>query len=185
MALRLVMPEVKYLESYLAALEEGNFTTMQLGFGDASREEIAKDPAGYLRKITDTAPFTVKRNNRRYEVTDHELLWIVNDDNNFLGTVALRFAGDDELLTIYAGHIGVAVRPALLNKGYGVRAIKECFGDILDKARARHMDYAIMTCDEQNRASARLIEYFGGVFENKVDDVLFGGTSLRYRIAIN
>lgn len=159
---------------------------MQLGHGDRPKEEIASDPAAYLKLVNDSAPFTITRNDREYTITDHELLWITRDHlNEFLGTIAMRYAGNEELIDIYAGHIGMAIRPSLLNLGHGIRAIHSCMAEIKKRASEKGLKYLIATCNENNRASSRLMQHFGFQLEARYEDKLFGGYGLRYRLETN
>lgn len=184
MTLKLVRPSRELLPSYTEALREGNFHSMQLSFARASADEIEADPEGWLARVNDPSPFTyTMKNGRSFNVTEHELLWIT-DGRRFLGTVALRYKGDHELMNVYAGHVGMAIRPALLNHGYGPRAIRAAFNDLAARAREHGLTYVYATCDPENHASRRLIEHFGGVLEEKTEDVFGQGPNLRYKIAL-
>jgi predicted acetyltransferase len=176
-------PSRELLPSFLEALREGPFIAMQLGFGDCPADEIERDAAAYLALINSPSPFSITLNGRDYTVTDHELLWIA-DESRFLGTVALRYRGDNDILQHYAGHIGMAVRPALLNKGYGPRAIQALGQEIIERMRQRGIDAIFATCSPDNAPSRRLIEHFGGLLLERSEDVLGTGPSLRYRIAL-
>ena len=185
MALTLVKPAINLIPSYLEALREGNFVTMQPGFGNDAPEDIERDPAAYLAKVNAPAPFTFKfKNGREARVTEHELLWIT-DGPRFLGTVALRYRGDPEMLDVYAGHIGLAIRPALLNRGYGPRAIGNLRDELAKRAAEHGLDFVYATCNVDNRASARLIEFFGGILEEKTEDTFGHGPNMRYKIMVD
>lgn len=156
---------------------------MQLGHGDWPKEKILTDPAAYLRLLNDPAPFSITRNNLEYTVTDHELLWITyGQTNEFLGTIAMRYAGNEELIDLYAGHIGMAIRPRLLNLGYGIKAIKSCVTEIKSRAGQKGLKTIIATCNENNRSSSRLMQHFGFQFDSRYEDKLFGGYGLRYKL---
>jgi predicted acetyltransferase len=62
------------------------------------------------------------------------------------------------------GHIGYAVRPAHRRRGYATRLL--AVG--LDLLRERGVSCALVTCDEDNVASAATIKRNGGVLENVV-----------------
>lgn len=159
---------------------------MQLGHGDCPKEKIIADQEAYIQLLNDSAPFTITRNHRAYTITDHELLWITRGESNeFFGTIAMRYAGNEELIDIYAGHIGMAIRPALLNLGHGIKAIASCMEELKNRARAKELKCLIATCNENNRASSRLMQHFGFQFEARYEDKLFGGYGLRYRLETN
>jgi predicted acetyltransferase len=184
MSLKLVTPNPSLIPPYIEAIREG-FRDMQLGFGQAAPEEIESDPEAFLDKITDPAPFTVSLNGNEYKVTGHEILWITDDGARFIGSLALRYSGDDEILKRYAGNRGMAIRPSLRHQGYGKRVWRDTFNDVVAKMRAQGLDHMIVTCDPDNGASAHLIELAGGVLEEKAGDVLGTGPSLRYKIVFD
>ncbi|MBX9572268.1 MAG: GNAT family N-acetyltransferase [Candidatus Obscuribacterales bacterium] len=183
MTYSLVKPSAKILPSFLSALDEGKFIAMQLGHGDWAKEKIVADPNGYITLLNDPAPFTITRNEQHYSITEHELLWITrNGTDEFLGTIAMRYAGNDELIKVYAWHIGMAIRPGLLNKGYGIRSIAVCMDEIRTRSMERGLTFLVATCNETNTASSRLMQHFGFQFEERYEDKLFGGYGLRYKL---
>ena len=89
--------------------------------------------------------------------------WVVEGDR-LVGTVSLRHELNDFLLR-EGGHIGYAVRPA--DRGRGVASAALALA--LDQCRARGIDPVLITCDDDNVASRRVIEKAGGVLEDVVD----------------
>lgn len=183
MYLKLVSPHEELVGSFLEALNEGQFIGMQLGHGDVPASEIAANPARYIARINSKEPIFWTMNSKEYAVRSHELLWIT-DGTRFLGTVALRYDGDTALIEDFAGHIGMAIRPALLNKGYGPRTIKAMYDDILQRFQSRGFHTITATCDPDNAASSRLIQHFGGVLVATSSDVHGTGPNLKYEIAV-
>ncbi|WP_208919150.1 GNAT family N-acetyltransferase [Paenibacillus uliginis] len=59
---------------------------------------------------------------------------------------------------IHGGHIGFVIRPSERSKGYGKLLLKE----LLDKAKEKQISEVLLTCDEDNAASRRIIESNGG-----------------------
>ncbi|HEY9756558.1 MAG TPA: GNAT family N-acetyltransferase [Oculatellaceae cyanobacterium] len=185
MAIVLSKPSLELLPSYLEALAEGSFCNMALGdFGDESVEKISEDPSGYIARITDPAPRKVKvPNGSVYELRNHELWWL-HDGLRFLGTVSLRFAGDREVIEEYGGHVGLAIRPALLNKGYGVRAAQLAWKLVAETAISHGLRAILVTCNPDNAPSRRLIEHNGGKLVKRLEDALGTGPSLLYEIVL-
>jgi predicted acetyltransferase len=60
------------------------------------------------------------------------------------------------------GHIGYSIRPSERGKGYGAIILKE----ILNKAREKGVEQALLTCNENNIASRKVIEANGGELED-------------------
>jgi len=90
-----------------------------------------------------------------------------------IGRVSVRHRLNDELLH-EGGHIGLCIRPRQRRQGLG--------GLVLDQglivARSVGVDRALVTCDDDNIASARMIERAGGALENVVTP-LEGSTPVR------
>ena len=88
------------------------------------------------------------------------------DDDKFIGIVHIRVMLTERLLR-YGGHIGYAVNPKYWNMGYGKGilslAIKEHSNLIQD-------DKILVTCDDDNVGSYKIIEANGGELEDKVEN---------------
>jgi predicted acetyltransferase len=70
----------------------------------------------------------------------------------------------------YGGHVGYEVRPTARRQGHATRMLRE----VLPHVRALGIESALLTCDEDNVASARVIVAAGGVLEDR------RGVKLRY-----
>ncbi|GAA0793816.1 GNAT family N-acetyltransferase [Spirilliplanes yamanashiensis] len=103
--------------------------------------------------------------------------WIAGDDGALLGAISLRYSLNDFLLDA-GGHIGYGVRPSARGRGVATWAL----GAVLAAARGRGLGRVLVTCDETNPASARVIERHGGVLEDVRDTVL--GRTRRYWITL-
>ncbi|MEU4394618.1 GNAT family N-acetyltransferase [Kribbella sp. NPDC023855] len=57
------------------------------------------------------------------------------------------------------------MRPSARGQGLATWAL----GQILDEARARHMDRVLLICTTDNQASAKTIEANGGILETRTD----------------
>lgn len=86
--------------------------------------------------------------------------WIV-DGEDLVGFVAIRHRLNDFLLE-EGGHIGYSVRPSRRREGHASRALALA----LDEARRLGLGRVLVTCDDDNLASARTIETNGGVLED-------------------
>jgi predicted acetyltransferase len=94
--------------------------------------------------------------------------WIL-DDGRLVGTITVRHALTESLLVV-GGHIGYAVRPSARRQGVATAALRLGLG----LAARLGIDPALVTCEDDNVASARTIEANGGVLED------VRGTSRRY-----
>lgn len=88
-------------------------------------------------------------------------LWGAFADGELVGRTCIRFELNEHLLQV-GGHIGYGVRPAHRRRGHATGILRLSLAEL---AR-RGVESALVTCDEQNIASARTIEANGGVLEN-------------------
>ena len=135
-----------------------------------------KDPAGSVQLCRDNA----RGIGLRPGFVPSTTLWLVRDGQTLLGTIHLRHSLTPWLEN-EGGHIGYAVRPSQQGKGYATRMLSMC----LEKARAMGLARVLITCDRENKASARVIIKNGGVLENEVASKIAGRAfTLRYWIAL-
>ena len=87
----------------------------------------------------------------------------VDQKNHIYGALNFRHYLNDYLMQ-YGGHIGYGVRPSERGKGYGNLILLEG----LKIAKKFGLTKVLLTCDENNIPSARVIQGNGGVFESKV-----------------
>jgi len=89
------------------------------------------------------------------------------DDDKLVGIIHIRVRLTDNLLR-YGGHIGYAINPKYCNKGYGKQWLELALRDYKDLIED---DRILITCDDDNIGSYKIIEANGGVLENKVENV--------------
>jgi predicted acetyltransferase len=77
-----------------------------------------------------------------------------------VGRTSIRLQLNDALRA-HGGHIGYAVRPADRRRGYATEILRQS----LIIARAEGIEHILVTCDEDNPASARAIQANGGVLQ--------------------
>lgn len=108
-------------------------------------------------------------------------LWLT-DAGEFLGEISVRHALTDALAR-FGGHIGYAVRRSAWNSGNGTRMLALALPYARD---ALGLDRVLLTCDDGNAASARVIEKNGGVLQDRVINVIGGvkRTTRRYWICL-
>jgi predicted acetyltransferase len=91
-----------------------------------------------------------------------EYYWVTDGSaEEVVGFLAVRTRLNDWLFN-EGGHIGYSVRPSRRGRGHASRAL-----DLAVRRTAElGIDRALVTCDEDNVASARTIERNGGVLED-------------------
>jgi predicted acetyltransferase len=135
----------------------------------AAQEELADESFEFLLswqpEATDWASYLTKLARRRAGEVEPGFVpaallgAFVGEE--LVGRVSIRFALNDFLREL-GGHIGYGVRPAHRRRGYAT----EILGQALIIARAEGVERLLVTCDEGNVASARVIERHGGVLED-------------------
>ena len=90
--------------------------------------------------------------------------WLTNMNDKILGVVRIRTSLNNEFVRKFAGHIGYDISPLSRRRGYGMTILKLA----LEKAAMIHLDKFLITCDDDNIASKRIIENNGGVFESEI-----------------
>ncbi len=73
----------------------------------------------------------------------------------------------NEYFTKYSGHIGYSILPSERNNGYGTELLKE----VIILCKQKGFEKLLITCNEDNIYSAKVIERNGGVLENTVKDL--------------
>ena len=151
----LTEPEPNYLSSYRAACEEYR----QMGITDYSFTD--PDSCDIFQKFDN---YRHGRNLKPNRVSS-DYYWLVDEEaERFLGEITLRHALSDAL-RICGGHIGYGVRYGYWNKGYATRMVSAA----LERAKQLGLARVLITCDDQNSASARVAEKTGFLLEDKVE----------------
>ena len=88
------------------------------------------------------------------------------DNQKFIGIIHIRIQLTERLLR-YGGHIGYAINPKYWRQGYGTELLR--IGLIKAKDLIEE-DKILITCDDDNIGSSKIIEKNGGVIENKVEN---------------
>ena len=91
--------------------------------------------------------------------------WLIADGAGYIGDVDIRHCLNESLKR-YGGHIGYKIRPSFRQRGFGTLICK--LG--IERARWLGISDILITCDDDNIGSARIIEANGGVLRDRVDN---------------
>lgn len=91
-------------------------------------------------------------------------LWGAFVDGELVGRTCIRYELNESLAQV-GGHIGYAVRPAHRKRGYATEILRLSLAQLAQ----RNISSALVTCRDDNVASARTIEANAGKLENTVD----------------
>ena len=110
----------------------------------------------WVQKLRQQSDTSIQAKEGRVHATNW---WIVEDDT-YLGAISLRHTLNDFLLAA-GGHIGYGVRPTARRRGLATWALRA----VLPNARSLGLTRVLLTCDDENVGSARIIENNGGVLD--------------------
>jgi len=169
--MKLILPSTQYQQSYMQAVEE------------------AKDETGdiVLAKPEDGQLFAEFVSSKIEEAQGLHLpegwvpateLWLIDNDA-FIGRVSIRHSLTEHLLQL-GGHIGYYIRPSKRNQGYGKAILKLA----LPEAKKLGIIKVLVTVDDTNLSSQKIIEANGGVLENIVDNGKDHPKKRRYWITV-
>lgn len=88
------------------------------------------------------------------------------DDDKFIGIIHIRIELTPSLLR-YGGHIGYAINPTYWCQGYGTEILKLGLKKAIELGLK---DKVLITCDDDNIGSYKIIEKNGGILENKIEN---------------
>jgi predicted acetyltransferase len=158
----LVRPDVRYHVSLVRAAEElhaeGNGSYLML---EDWPVETLRDPEQFARYVDERNDSLVVPPEKASWWVPVTLLWIVDEADRVVGRVSIRHRLTEHLLQV-GGHIGYAVIPSARRRGHATAALAQS----LPIAAELGIDPALVTCDDTNVASRRVIEKNGGVLED-------------------
>ena len=184
--MKLMVPALDYLSSYVSALESG-WSPDNVRGREASEEQlelIRRDRDSFLASLDDP-----EARGAPIKLPDGSLVsrlpgivrWMW--DGEFCGSIGFRWQeGTAALPPTCLGHIGFSVVPWKQRRGYATAALAL----MLDEARARKLPYVELTTDPDNIASRRVIEANGGTIEKRFQkDSAYGASeSLLFKIEL-
>lgn len=149
MKIHLVPPDESYRESFLRGLGEFRHEGLPWWIG-GDLESVEQDFRSFVaKKLADAS--------RRTEtVVPATHLWAVMDEQ-FVGRVSIRHELNDAL-RVEGGHIGYDTVPSFRRSGVATEMLRQA----LPTARALGLTEVLLTCDDTNAASIRVIESNGG-----------------------
>jgi predicted acetyltransferase len=161
----LARPDVRLHASWAAAMAEHHPESLHVsGAGlwllpEDVQWDLTEDGC---RRLVDTLLPEAERSDADDDVVPCQFFWITDGaDEEVVGFLALRTRLNEWLFN-EGGHIGYSVRPSRRREGHASRAL----GLAVRRAFELGIDRVLVTCDEDNTASAGPIERNGGVHED-------------------
>jgi ribosomal-protein-alanine N-acetyltransferase len=152
---KLVKPSVEFKESYLAGLKEFQDEGLPWVM-DIDPNELSKNFEKFVQKENSKMTLWTEAP----PVPQTELWGIVASE--YVGRIAIRHRLN-EILKIMGGHIGYDTRPSYRGRGIANSMLKQA----LPIAKALGITEALLTCNDDNLASIRIIEKNGGELKER------------------
>ncbi len=118
-----------------------------------------QDWIAFLNKLKD--PSTVPQG--RVQLTQY--MFVREEDQKIVGMINIRHHLN-AYLERYGGHIGCSIAPSERHKEYATLMLKMA----LSKCRELGIDRVLVTCNDDNEGSRRIILKCGGIYESVVYD---------------
>ena len=154
--MKLISPDTNYKESYqnliLDFKKEGDpLTPFTLKEDYTDFDSLVERLKGYSKGIGISSTFV-----------KHESFWLVDSQQQIVGTSNLRLKLTDSLKRI-GGHIGYGVKPSKRRKGYATKILEKT----LEVAKSYGIMEVLLTCDHNNIGSIKTIINNGGKLESQ------------------
>ena len=152
--IKLIAPDEEYLRSYKEAYKEyAENGVSTYFFTDTSACDIFEKFDRY-RNERDLPPDRV----------GSDSYWLVDDEKAyFIGEITIRHRLNDALLQ-RGGHIGYGIRYSEWNRGFGTKMLALA----LEKAKEMRISPVLITCNDDNLASARVMEKNGFILQDTI-----------------
>jgi len=151
-SLALVRPDLSLKDSYLRGLAE--FQREGLPWlMDLDAAALAQDFQPYVDKLLQAAFL------RTSILVPETILWAVSGDD-YVGRISIRHELNDNL-RLMGGHIGYDTVPSFRGQGFASQMLAQA----LPVARDLGLKEVLLTCDDTNVASIKVIEKNGGLLK--------------------
>jgi len=170
--MELVKPHKKYLASYIEALTEG----FPIGGCSDDASFVKNNFEKHLSNLY--RPREIWNDGEIRDDVPFQRLWIIEDDI-FIGHMNLRVELND-FHEVLGGNIGYRVRTSFNGQGYATEALKQS----LELCKLKKMNRVLVTCEEDNLASIRVIEKNNGKLLDKIKPNWCEKTIKRYLITV-
>ena len=152
--MKLISPTLDYADQFLLAIEALRAEDTH-GFWDYWMDPT--NLAGYFKMTSEHAQGLGLKD----DGVPSSTFWLI-DKGKWVGHCNVRH-GLNPRLTERGGHIGYAIHPRERGKGYGQKILELA----LIKARKIGLNRVLITCNEQNEASRKIIERNNGILEDR------------------
>jgi predicted acetyltransferase len=161
-SIALLRPSLEWLPAYERALVRGWSPNTDQDVSRDQLRQLRRDPMRFLHDLYNSATLRLPDGREVRRLPAHDF-WI--SDGEFCGRIGFRFQpGTEDLPPTAMGHIGYTVVPWKQGRGYATEALRQ----ILPVARVEGFTRVLLTCDDDNEASQKVIRANGGVPDGHV-----------------
>lgn len=171
--IKLFEPSILFKDSFLEFVEDVKNT------GYESYELYTKAEEDFQEFVTDLTNSS-KGFNIPQGWVPCSSYWLVDDSGEVVGVIRIRHRVDSDYLQMI-GHIGYEIKSSRRKEGYGSKLLE--LG--LTEARKIGLEKVLITCDEDNVGSIRIIEKFNGKYKKSFVDDESGKNVLQYEVCTN
>jgi len=168
--MQLILPQETYKESFLEALKEFHAEGHELQFDavniDADFDAFIEEYQARMRGVDSS------------KAVPDTLFWLVDGDD-FIGRFSLRHELN-ERLEKYGGHIGYYIRPTKRGMSYATKGLALT----LQEAKKLGLKKVLITCNQDNIGSQKVIEKNGGMLQDIIPSLEDGKPLMRWWIDI-
>lgn len=158
-AIQLVPPSTRHLPGYVAALRRDWSPNTIFNVSGKQLALYNEGPEKLLHELTRQDGEIELMDGTRVPRLPSRLFWIIGRE--FSGSINLRWVpGTEDLPPHCSGHIGYSIVPWQQRRGYATRALAL----VLPVARSVGLRRVLITCDDDNAGSRKVIQANGGVF---------------------
>ena len=152
----LISPKEQFQETYLSYISEFK----------ANDEPLIPFPLSYSFKGFTTLITRLDSDSRGIDISDgfvpSSSFWMIDSEGRILGLSNLRHSLTKNLKR-EGGHIGYSIRPSFRGNGIGKLLLQET----LIKAKEQGLMKVLITCDKDNKRSAKVIQANGGRLDSE------------------
>lgn len=167
---RLAKPSVKYKESFLDFVSDVKDTGYESYSLYTKAEENFDE---FLMQLKDSQ----EGNNLPDGYVPCSSFWLIDEKDEVVGVIRIRHIVNSDFLQMI-GHIGYEIKSTHRKMGYGTNLLE--FG--LIEAKKIGLDVVLITCDNDNLASLRIIDKFNGEYKTSFIDPDTGKTVNQYEV---
>lgn len=157
--IELVVPSLRRAESFTQAIRDSSPEEQLYEYGTSG--DISPLAYGVERLITEMPQYAYGKQLPSWRVP--QTIWRLIVDNQFVGQIKRRHELNSYLST-YGWHVGYVIAPAWRRQGWWTKMLRLA----ITKRKSEGIKQLLVTCNQKNIWSQKIIEANGGVYMSKI-----------------